>query len=209
MSKLIIARHHESEWNKIGVWTGLRDIHMTPYGFQKAGEMGLLIKGVKVDYAFASMLVRTIETLSCMLNTMEQYKVPSEYAYALNERDYGDLTAKSKWEIKKEVGDEMFKNIRRDWDCPVPNGETLKMVYARSVPYFQSKILPMLGAGKNVLICSHGNTIRTLVKFIENIPDDKIKELEIAFGSITIYELDSAGKMISKETLQVESEVHA
>ena len=209
MSKLIIARHHESEWNKLGVWTGLRDSHLTPYGFQKAGEMGLLIKGTTVDYAFASMLVRTIETLSCMLTTMEIYKVPSEYAYALNERDYGDLTGKSKWEIKKEVGDDMFKNIRREWDCPVPNGETLKMVSARSVPFFKSKILPLVTSGKNVLVSSHGNTIRTLVKHIENIPDDKVCDLEIPFGSIIIYEFDSSGKMTNKEMLQVPSEVNA
>jgi 2,3-bisphosphoglycerate-dependent phosphoglycerate mutase len=207
MSKLIVARHHESAWNKLGVWTGLRDIHMTPYGFEKAHEMGTLVKHIPVDYAFSSMLVRTIETLSSMLNAMEQYKVPAEHTHTLNERDYGDLTGKNKWEIEKKVGKEEFTKLRRDWNHPVPGGETLKMVQERALPFFNEKILPLLKKDKNVIIASHGNTIRSLVKHFENIPDDEIKNFEIGFGTILVYEFDKKGKIIGKEVFQAAVDV--
>jgi 2,3-bisphosphoglycerate-dependent phosphoglycerate mutase len=202
MSKLIIARHHESAWNKLGVWTGLRDIHMTPYGFEKAAEMGKLVKHIKVDKAFSSMLVRTIETLSSMLNAMEQYKVPTEHVHALNERDYGDLTGKNKWEIEKKLGKEEFTKLRRDWNHPVPGGETLKMVQERALPFFNENILPLLTDGKNIIVASHGNTIRSLVKHFEKIADDEIKNFEIGFGTILVYEFDKKGKIIGKEIFQ-------
>ena len=148
---LIIARHHESEWNKKGMWTGTRDVHLTQYGFSKSNEMGELIRGVRIDQAYASMQVRAIETLSCMLNTLELYHVPAEYVHALNERDYGDYTGKNKWEMEKAIGEEAFESMRRDWDSPVPNGETLKMVYERVVPFYHTVVLPLLKAGRNVL----------------------------------------------------------
>ena len=117
--KLILARHHESEWNKKGLWTGTRNIHLTPYGFQKSEEMGHVIKDIPIHYAFASMQVRSIETLSCILNAKEEYNVPTEHASAINERDYGDYTGKSKWDMEKLVGPEEFKKIRRETgrDC--------------------------------------------------------------------------------------------
>jgi bisphosphoglycerate-dependent phosphoglycerate mutase family 1 len=122
MGKLLLARHHESEWNKEGRWTGLRDRHLTDYGFEKSNDMGLLIKDIKIDQAFASMQVRAIETLSCMLNVCERYNVPTEHSAALNERNYGDYTGLNKWEIEKEIGEEQFKQLRRGWDHPIPNG---------------------------------------------------------------------------------------
>jgi 2,3-bisphosphoglycerate-dependent phosphoglycerate mutase len=110
--KLVIARHHESEWNKLGKWTGTRDRHLTPYGFQKSEDMGFLIRDIQVQRAFASMQVRSIETLSCMLNATEQYSVPIEHSAALNERDYGEYTGKNKWEMEKIVGPEEFNRMR-------------------------------------------------------------------------------------------------
>lgn len=209
MAKLIIARHHESEWNKMGLWTGKRDRHLTEYGFKKSTEMGLLIKDIRIDQAFASMQVRSIETLSCILESLELYKVPTEHSSALNERDYGDYTGKSKWDMQKLVGDEIWNKIRREWDYPVPHGETLKDVYNRAVPFFIKTILPHLHSGENVLVVSHGNAIRALIKYIENIPDEDIKNMEMLFGGVLIYEVDKEGKMISKEIRGVESDVHA
>ena len=137
MGKLVIVRHHESEWNKEGVWTGSRDVHLTPYGFEKSAEMGELVKDICFDYAFASMQVRSIETLSSMLSVcMADSVLPTEHASAFNERDYGDYTGKHKWEMEKLLGEEEFNKIRRGWDVPVPNGESLKMVYDRAVPFF-------------------------------------------------------------------------
>lgn len=207
--KLILARHHESEWNKLGKWTGIRDRHLDPYGFKKSEDMGLLIKDIPIHYAFTSMLVRTIETLSCMLNVCERYDVPTEHSKALNERDYGDYTAKNKWEMEQLLGEEEFTKLRRGFNYPIPNGESLKMVYDRTVPFFLEKILPLVKSGKNILVVAHGNSLRTLVKYIENISDEKIADVEIPFGAIIIYNIDDDGHMTHKETRQTESNVPA
>ncbi len=207
--KLILARHHESEWNKLGKWTGIRDTHLTDYGFEKSKDMGVMIKDLQIDCAFASMQVRSIETLSCMLNVCERYSVPTEHAAALSERDYGDYTGKNKWEMEKVLGEEEFKKLRRGWDYPIPNGESLKMVSDRVIPYYKSKILPEIMAGKNVLVVAHGNSLRTLMKYIEHISDEGIADLEMPFGAIIIYDVDTEGFFLHKEVRQTESEVHA
>lgn len=209
MAKFIVARHHESEWNKIGQWTGIRDRHLTDYGFRKSTEMGQLIKDIHIDAAFASMQVRSIETLSCMLEALNLTHVPTVHASAINERDYGDYTGKNKWEMQKLVGEEQWNRIRRDWDCPIPNGETLKMVYERVVPFYLKNIVPLLNDNKNVLMVSHGNAIRSMIKYIENIPDQEAAGIEMLFGGILIYEVDHEGHMISKETRQIPSSVNA
>ncbi len=207
--KLILARHHESEWNELGKWTGTRDIHLSEYGFKKSEDMGLLIKDFKIDCAFASMEVRTIETLSCMLNVCERYEVPTEHASQLNERNYGDLTGKNKWELEKIMGEEEFKKLRRSWDYEIPKGESLKMVYERAVPFYLEKILPKVKEGKNVLVIAHGNSLRTIIKYIENISDEGIANVEMPFGEVIIYEVDAEGHKISKEMRQTESQVPA
>ncbi len=199
MGKLIIARHNESEWNKLGLWTGKRDRHLTQDGFKKSEDMGLLIKDMKVDCAFASMQVRSIETLSCMLNVCERYDVPTEHSNALNERDYGDYTGKDKNEMEKLLGEEEYRKLRRGWNYPIPNGESLKMVYDRVVPYYLEKILPEVLAGKNVLVVSHGNALRALMKYIEDVSDEKIADVEMPFGAIFVYEINNIGKKVSKE----------
>ncbi len=199
MGKLIIARHQESEWNKLGKWTGTRDRHLTDFGFEKSEDMGLLIKDLKIDYAFASMQVRAIETLSCMLNVCNSYNVPTEHSAMLNERDYGDYTGKDKEDMRIMLGDEEYNNMHRGWDYAIPNGETLKMVYERVVPYFIEKILPKIKEGNNVLVVGHGNSLRTLVKYIENISDENIANLEVPFQKVIVYDLDENGHMVKKE----------
>lgn len=171
--------------------------------------MGQLLKDIKIDHAFASMKVRSIETLSCILESLNLYKVPTEHTDALDERDYGDYTGKSKWDMQKLVGEETWNKIRREWDYPVPNGETLKDVYNRAVPFYLKNIVPHLNAGENVLVSSHGNAIRALVKYIESIPDVEIKNVEMLFGGVLIYEVNFEGKMVSKEIRKVESKVNA
>ncbi len=207
--KLIIARHHESEWNKLGKWTGLRDRHLDEYGFKKSEDMGFLIQDLPIDYAFASMLVRSIETLSCMLNVCKRYEVPTEHSAALNERDYGEYTGKNKWEMEKLLGEEEFNKLRRGWDYPIPGGESLKKVSERVVPYYLEKILPRVKENKTILIVAHGNSLRTLVKYIENISDEGIADVVVPFGAIIIYDLDQDGHMVHKELRQTESQVPA
>ncbi len=207
--KLILARHHESEWNKLGKWTGLRDRHLTEYGFEKSGDMGLLIKDLRVDCAFASMQVRSIETLSCMLNVCERYQVPTVHSAALNERDYGEYTGKNKWEMEQILGEEEFRNLRRSWDHPIPGGESLEKVSERTVPFFLEKILPLVVEGKNVLVVAHGNSLRTVIKYIEKLSDDAIADVEMPFGAIIIYDVDDQGHMLNKEVRQTQSSVPA
>ena len=209
MGKLILARHHESEWNKEGKWTGLRDRHLDQYGFKKSEDMGLLIQDIKVDQAFASMLVRSIETLSCMLNVCKRFEIPTEHSAALNERDYGDYTGKNKLEMEELLGEEEYKKLRRGWNYPIPNGETLEMVYARVEPYYLQNILPKVREGKNVLVVAHGNSLRALIKYIENISDEGIADVEMPFGAVIIYDLDNEGHMANKEERQTESQVPA
>ena len=207
--KLILARHHESEWNKLGKWTGTRDRHLTEYGFEKSGDMGLLIKDLNIDYAFASMQVRSIETLSCMLNVCERFEVPTEHSAALNERDYGIYTGKDKFEMEKLLGEEEYVKLRRGWDRPIQDGESLKDVYERAVPYFTEHIVPRVNEGKNILVVAHGNSLRALIKYIENISDEGISDVEAPFGTILIYDIDDTGHMVSKEIRQTESTTHA
>ena len=207
--KLLIVRHHESEWNKLGIWTGSRDVHLTEYGFRKSEEMGELIRGVRIDKAFASTQIRSYETLLGMEEKVNELDLPVEFSSALNERDYGDFTGKNKWEMKEKFGDEQFECIRRDWNCPIPNGETLKDVYGRVVPYYKEKILPLILEGENILIVSHGNAIRALMKYVENISDDDIKKVEMIFGCVLVYDVDSDGHMITKEIKCVESKTNA
>lgn len=206
---LIIARHHESEWNKKGMWTGTRDVHLTQYGFEKSNEMGKLLTDTRIDAAFASMQVRSIETLSCMLNTLGMYHVPAQYVHALDERDYGDYTGKNKWEMKEAIGEEAFDHMRRDWAYPIPNGETLEMVYERVVPFYTETVLPLLAGGKNVLLVSHGNALRALMIYLESIPTEKVAELEMLFGAVVLYQVNEDGKMTHKEVRAIVSDVPA
>lgn len=200
---LAIARHHESMWNKEGLWTGSRDIHLTEHGFKKSEEMGLLIRDLPIDFAFASMQVRSIETLSCMLTALNRFDVPVEHTHALNERDYGDYTGKNKWEMEKLIGADAFEEMRRGWDVPIPHGETLKMVSERVLPFYRSVILPLLIAHKNVLVVSHGNALRSLMMYLESIPPEKVHELEMLFGAVVLYTVHEDGHMEHKEVRQV------
>jgi 2,3-bisphosphoglycerate-dependent phosphoglycerate mutase len=202
--KLILARHHESEWNKLGKWTGKRDRHLTDHGFDQSGNMGLLIKGMDIDYAFASMQVRSIETLSCILNICKKYEVKTEHRSELNERDYGIYTGKNKWEMEKLLGEEEYKKLRRSWDYTPEGGESLEMVFNRVVPFFKSTVLPLVQGGKNVLVVAHGNSLRALIKYIERISDGDIADAEFPFGTMLIYDLDDDGHTKGKELRRLE-----
>lgn len=206
---LILGRHHESEWNKLGKWTGAENPSLTEYGKEKSADMGYSIKDIPVDYAFTSMQVRSIETLSCMLGVCNTAEVPTTHAKELNERDYGNYTGKNKWEMKELVGEEEWNKIRRGWDHPVPHGETLKMVYERAVPFYLKEIAPLVHQGKTVLVVAHGNSLRAITKYIESLSDEEIEEIEFPFGTLVFYTLDDEGKKISKEMKKVESNVHA
>jgi len=203
IGKLLVTRHHESEWNKLGKWTGVVDVHLSPLGFEGSRKMGELLKNYKIDYIFTSTQSRAKETLNEMLGAMNNNKnIPTEEARELNERDYGNYTGKNKWDIEKELGHDQFVTLRRGWNTPIPNGESLKMVYERSVPFFINNILSILKKDKNVLIVAHGNSIRSIIKYIENIGNEEISKVEMPFGDIIIYDLDKDGHMLDKKVLR-------
>ena len=206
---LILARHHESEWNKLGKWTGSQNPHLTPYGLERSGAMGKLLRGVAIDQAFVSEQARAHETLEAMLASAGAGAVPREQSGALNERDYGDFTGKNKWEMAQLLGEEEFQKVRRGWDYPIPHGESIRMVHDRAVPFFLQRILPLVRAGKSVLVVAHGNSLRTIVKHIESISDAGIADVVFPFGAVVTYDLDDEGRMLSKETAQVQSDVPA
>lgn len=199
MSYLVLVRHGKSEWNERGWWTGWRDIPLSPAGFEEARKTGEELKDIHFDASYTSVLIRAKQTLEEILKVIDQPNIPVASDKALNERDYGDFTAKNKWELKEQLGEEEFQKIRRSWDGQPPNGESLKMVYERAVPYYKKTIEPEIKAGKNVLVSAHGNSLRALVKYLENIPDEKIAELEIGTGEAYVYDINSEGKVESKE----------
>ncbi len=203
--KLLIARHGESEWNAKGVWTGTTDVHLTPKGLHEAELLGQRIRDVKIDKAFYSEQVRSLETLKEMLKSAGQPDVPVTDSAGLNERDYGIFTGKNKWQVQKEIGEDAFNKLRRGWNEPVEGGETLKMVYERSTPFYKKQVLPLLQDGQNVLIVAHGNSIRSLMKYIESLSDEQIEHTEMIFGKILIYTVDTEGKKVTKQELTIKT----
>lgn len=199
MAYLALVRHGQSEWNVKNWWTGLTDIGLTEIGIQEAKSAGEHVKDIPFDIAFTSVLLRAKETWRQMQTEILTKEILTVENAALNERDYGDLTGKDKWKIREEYGEEQFLKWRRGWDTPPPNGESLKDVYSRLIPYFESTIIPQLKEEKNVIIVAHGNSLRALVKYLENISDEIIPSLEIATGEIYLYQIDKDGKVVSKE----------
>ena len=200
MAYLILVRHGESEWNEKGLWTGLTDIGLTEKGKEEAKLAGEKLKVLPIDIAFTSVLIRAKQTLD-EIKSVLGIDVPTFEDKALNERNYGIYTGKNKWEIQKEVGEEQFQKIRRGWDVPIQNGESLKDVYNRVIPYYQSEILPKLKDGKNILIVAHGNSLRALTKYLENISDKNISKLEIEIGEVNVFEIDNNENIITKKIL--------
>lgn len=201
---LYISRHAESEWNALGKWTGITDVHLSDNGYQQALQLGFALKGTNIDQAYCSEQIRTYETLKNILDAAEQIEVPYERVVDLNERDYGDYTGLNKWEVRDKVGEEEFNSIRRDFDHPVPNGETLKMVFERAVPFYLQVILPKLLAGQNVLVVAHGNSIRALIKMIEDVSDEDVAHVEMPLGTIVAYTLNEAGKKVSRDDITID-----
>ncbi len=199
MAYLVLVRHGTSTYNEKGIWAGWDDPELTEKGKEDARIAGEHLKKITFIQAYTSELIRHKKTLKIILDTLRQHHVKIIETNALKERDYGDFTGKNKWEIKKKLGDKEFLKLRRSWDYPVPNGESLKQVSEREIPYYESTILPALEAGKNVLISGSGNSLRAIIKYLEEIPDDQIDKVEIAPGEIYIYEINTTGEINSKE----------
>ena len=203
--KLTISRHAESEWNALGKWTGLTDVVLSEEGHKQAKALGEIIKDIPFDAAYHSEQKRTHQTLDGILRGAEQENIQRHQNGAVNERDYGDLTGKNKWEVKDEIGEEAFHGIRRGWDHPVPGGETLKDVHARVVPFYINEVLPRLQQGENILLVAHGNSIRALMKHLEQIPETEMAEVEMPLGNVLLYHVTPEGHAEEKEVRTIDS----
>jgi 2,3-bisphosphoglycerate-dependent phosphoglycerate mutase len=202
---LVVSRHTESEWNLLGKWTGLTDINLTEKGKKEAHKIGELLQGVTFDAVYTSEQKRTHQTLEGIMNGSGHGDMPHHKVAHVNERDYGDLTGKNKWEVKDEIGDEAFTGIRRGWDYPVPGGETLKDVHGRVVLFFDAEILPRLQRGENILLVAHGNSIRALIKHLEDIHESEIANVEMGFGEVLFYHITPTGKLHKKEVKKIDT----
>jgi 2,3-bisphosphoglycerate-dependent phosphoglycerate mutase len=198
MGKLVLVRHGQSQWNLENRFTGWIDVDITPLGAEEAKRAGLELKGIKFDVAFTSVLKRAQQTLKIILEEIGQPDLPTEKDQALNERHYGDLQGLNKAETAKKYGDEQVHIWRRSFDVKPPNGESLKDTAARTLPYFEAKILPAAASGKNVLVSAHGNSLRAIVMGLEKLSPEQILKVEIATGRPIIYEIGPAGQVLKK-----------
>ena len=223
MHKVVLLRHGESTWNKENRFTGWHDVDLTDRGREEAREAGRLLKegGYVFDVAFTSVLKRAIKTLGIALDTLDQLWIPVLKSWKLNERSYGALQGLNKAETAAKHGEAQTKIWRRSFDVPppaltidderhpshdpryrnlkagdLPLTESLKDTIARFMPYWNDTIAPTIASGKRVVIAAHGNSLRALVKDLDNIPESEIVELNIPTGIPLVYELDDDLKPI-------------
>ncbi|MGD9935218.1 MAG: 2,3-diphosphoglycerate-dependent phosphoglycerate mutase [Dehalococcoidia bacterium] len=195
MAKLVLIRHGESQWNLENRFTGWIDVPLTANGEAEARKAGEQLReaGIHFDQAFTSVLQRANRTLDIVLDALGQVGIPTAYDLALNERHYGDLQGLNKAETAARFGDEQVHIWRRSFDVPPPNGESLKDTAARTLPYFDSQIMPAVKSGKNVLVAAHGNSLRSIVMEIEELSPAEILQVNIGTGVPLTYDVDADG----------------
>jgi len=227
MSKLILIRHGQSIWNLQNRFTGWIDISLSKKGVKEARNAGKILSKKKFDYAFTSTLARAQQTLFEIIEASEKHfsftkiheynskwysnfeetkndkgNIKVFIAEELNERYYGDLQGLNKEDTAKRYGDEQVHIWRRSYDIAPPNGESLKMTSERTIPYFKKKIIPLLKKDKNIIIAAHGNSLRSIIKYLEKLSPKKILDVEIPTGTPIEYKLDDKAKFISKRILK-------
>ena len=197
---LILIRHGQSEWNALNQFTGWKDPGLTSKGVEEARNAGKIINNLKInfDLAFTSALIRAQNTAEIILKEINQ-PLSTIKNQALNERNYGDLAGLNKDDARKRWGDEQVHIWRRSFDIPPPGGESLKDTGERVLPFFMKEILPNVCKGRNVLVAAHGNSLRSLIKFLDNISDEDIVKLEILTGAPIHYVINEDGSVASKK----------
>lgn len=197
---LILVRHGESEWNLKNLFTGWRDPDLTEKGVGEARTAGRQLKaaGFVPDAYFTSALKRAQHTLDLILEEMGITEVTITRSRLLNERDYGDLAGLNKDDARKKWGEEQVLIWRRSFDVPPPGGESLKDTAARTLPYYDAEIVPLLKAGKTVLVAAHGNSLRSIVMAIEGLTPEQILKRELATGEPVVYRIGTDGKLAEK-----------
>lgn len=226
MALLVLVRHGQSQWNLENRFTGWVDVPLSVKGREEATAGGEKLKDVRFDVIFVSHLLRALQTLHYILLELNDTRTPIIYheekrvhdwehhsgdtkkelpiyqAVDLAERFYGDLQGLNKDETRRKYGGEQVRLWRRSYDISPPGGESLKDTCERTIPYYQRYILPELQQGKNVLIVAHGNSLRSITKYVENISDEKIPEVEIPTGVPIVYTLDKIMTLQKKELLR-------
>jgi 2,3-bisphosphoglycerate-dependent phosphoglycerate mutase len=223
MYKLVLIRHGESEWNKLNLFTGWTDVDLTEKGIAEAKEGGKQLKegGFTFDIAFTSVLKRAIKTLNLVLEEMGMDWLPVVKDWRLNERHYGALQGLNKAETAEKYGDDQVLVWRRSYDVPppsleenderypandprykyvdksdIPLTESLKLTVDRFLPFWHDTIAPTIKSGNKVIIAAHGNSLRALVKYLDNVSEEEIVKLNIPTGVPLVYELDKNLKPI-------------
>jgi len=218
MTKLVLLRHGESDWNKQNKFTGWKDVDLSEKGVGEAQKAGQVLKeqGFTFDVAFTSLLKRAIRTLWLTLDDMDLMWIPVHRSWRLNERHYGALQGLNKAETAQKYGDDQVLVWRRSYDTPppaleksnphypgndprygdlsekeLPLTECLKDTVARFLPYWHETIVPTIKEGKRVIIAAHGNSLRALVKYLDGVSEEEIVKLNIPTGIPLVYELDS------------------
>ena len=221
--QLVLIRHGESEANFQNYWTGWLDVPLTQKGREQARQAGEKIKaaGIAFDQAYTSVLQRTLITCQEVLDACDQLWIPTEKTWRLNERHYGALVGKNKDEMKAEFGAEQVKRWRRGfYQMPplvernhfdrryasldpslLPKGESLALTTERVLPLWQDHLAPALSDGKNLLVVGHGNSLRALVKYLEDIPAEDVDQIEIPNATPVLYEFDEDLRIKSKKLL--------
>jgi 2,3-bisphosphoglycerate-dependent phosphoglycerate mutase len=223
MYKLVLVRHGESDWNRENRFTGWTDVDLSEQGLREARAAGEVLRaeGFTFDVAFTSVLRRAIRTLWMILDQLDLMWIPVHHSWRLNERHYGALQGLNKAETAAQFGDDQVKVWRRSYDTPpppldlqderfpgrdpryasltaeeLPLTECLKDTVARMLPFWHEQIAPAVRAGQRVIVAAHGNSLRALVKYLDNIADDEIVGLNIPTGIPLVYELDENLKPI-------------
>ena len=236
MYKVVLIRHGESVWNKENRFTGWTDVDLSEKGVQEATEGGKLLKteGFTFDIAYTSVLKRAIRTLWLVQEQMDLLWIPVSKSWRLNERHYGDLQGLNKSEMAAKFGDDQVHIWRRSYDVPppvlkktdprypgndpryknlkeeeLPLTEDLKATVARVLPYWNQTIAPVIKSGKKIVIAAHGNSLRALVKHLDNIPESEIVSLNIPTGTPLVYELDANLKPIKHYYLGDQEKIKA
>jgi 2,3-bisphosphoglycerate-dependent phosphoglycerate mutase len=200
---LVLVRHGQSEWNLKNLFTGWRDVDLSPKGVEEAKEAGRRLKaqGLAFDVAFTSALIRAQRTLDLVLQELGQTGLPTTKDQALNERDYGDLSGLNKDDARKKWGEEQVHIWRRSYDVSPPGGESLKDTVARALPYYCQNILPEVLRGRRVLVAAHGNSLRALVMVLDRLTPKTIPQMELETGVPLVYRLNADSTVASKEVL--------
>ncbi|QKV52079.1 2,3-diphosphoglycerate-dependent phosphoglycerate mutase [Comamonas antarctica] len=225
MFKLVLIRHGESTWNLENRFTGWTDVDLTPTGVEQAKNAGRLLKaeGYDFDVAYTSVLKRATRTLWHTLDEMDRTWLPVVHSWRLNERHYGALQGLNKADMAKQYGDAQVLQWRRSYDTPppaleatdarsergdrryaklqpeqVPLTECLKDTVARVIPFWNESMAPAILSGKRVVVAAHGNSIRALIKYLDNISDDEIVGVNVPNGIPLVYELDAELKPLRK-----------